>query len=150
LQSAADWCVQEEVNFEQALEWAERAVQAEERFETLNTKAQLLGKLGKSAEAAEVTARAVGLGNAQQLHFYGRQLLGLGKTEEAMKVFKRNVEKHPDTWFVKAGLARGYAALGDFDNAVKTMKEVLAAAPEPNKANIEGLVQRLEKKENIN
>jgi hypothetical protein len=150
LQSAADWCAQEGVNFEEALTWADRAVQAEERFETLQTKAQLLGKLGKATEAAEVSARAIGMGNAQQLHFYGRQLLGEGKAEEAMKIFKRNVEKNPGVWFVKAGLARGYAALGDFDNAVKTMKEVLASAPEPNRANIEGLLKRLEKKENIN
>jgi tetratricopeptide (TPR) repeat protein len=150
LQSAADWCAQEGVNYEEALRWADQAVQAEERFETLQTKAQLLGKLGKATEAAEVSARAIGMGNAQQLHFFGRQLLGEGKTEEAMKVFKRNVEKNPGVWFVKAGLARGYAALGDFDNAVKTMKEVLASAPEPNRANIEGLVKRLEKKENIN
>ncbi len=34
-----------------------------------------------------------------------------------LAAFKKNVEKHPDTWFVELGLARGYSALGDFENA---------------------------------
>jgi hypothetical protein len=43
-----------------------------------------------------------------------------------------------------------YCSKGNFDDAVKEMKVALAAAPDNQKVYIDGLVTRLQAKENIN
>ena len=43
-----------------------------------------------------------------------------------------------------------WPALGQFDQAVAAMKIALEKAPEAQKAYVQGLVERLEKKEDIN
>ena len=148
--SAASWALQRGINLEEALTWADRSIQAEERFENLATKAQLLEKLGRGAEAEPIMARALQIGNATQVHVYARQLLGRGQKEKALAVFKMNAEKNPGVFIVEAGLARAYSATGDFDNAVVHMKKAHELAPEQAKSNIAGLIARLEKKEDIN
>ena len=49
-----------------------------------------------------------------------------------------------------AGLARVYSAEAKFDDAVKEMKVAQQGAPDPQKPQIDGLVKRLEAKEDIN
>ena len=48
------------------------------------------------------------------------------------------------------GLARMYSAQGKFDDAAKEMKLALAAAPANQKVYLDGLVKRLEAKQDIN
>jgi FimV-like protein len=149
LESAAGWCADNDVNLEQALNWVDRSIRAEEHFENLATKGRILEKMGKTAEAQTILARAIDKANAQQLYAHARQLLAEGNTEEALHIFKLNAQRNPDIWFVSAGLARGYAAMGDMTNAIKSMKEALAKAPDEQKAMVQGLLQKLEKGEKI-
>ena len=114
------------------------------------TKAQILEKTGDKEQSEQIMARALEIGNAGQLHQYGRNLLGQDRVEEAMAVFERNAEQNPDAWFIGFGLARGYSAKGDFDKAVANMKLSLAEAPEGQKAYVQGMLDRLEKHEDIN
>lgn len=148
--AAANWALTNETAYEQALGWADRSIAAEERFENLSTKAQLLERTGKTAEAGELLARAVESANALQLHNYGRQLIGQGKKDEALAIFQRNAEKHPETWFVDVGLARGLSALGRFPEATEAMRAGLGKAPEDQKAYVQGLVDRLAGGQDVN
>jgi len=77
-------------------------------------------------------------------------LLGEKRNEEAYAIFLENAKKHPDQWFVHAGLARMYSAQSKFDDATKEMKLSLAAAPSDQKAYLDGLEKRLEAKQDIN
>ena len=43
---------------------------------------------------------------------YGYQLLGAGKTQEAIAVFKQNAEKYPASWNTYDSLGEGLAAAG--------------------------------------
>lgn len=147
---AAQYYLQNDLNLEQALQWADRSIGIQETFNNLSTKSQLLAKTGEEEQAREVIARAMALGNAGQIHNYARQLITQGKKEEALVAFRKNVEKHPETWFVELGLARGYSALGDFENAVENMQISLAKAPDPQKQYIQGLIDQLENKVDIN
>ena len=147
---AASYCLQNDVHLDQALEWVDRSIQAQENFTNLSTKAQILDKMGKSGEAAEIMARALPRGNGGELHNYARQLLGQDRKQEALEVFKRNLEQNSEAWFVELGLARGYSAVGDFKNAVKYMKQGLERTPEPQKDYVRGLIAQLEKGEDIN
>jgi tetratricopeptide (TPR) repeat protein len=148
---AATWALQNETAYEEALGWADRSIQIEEQFDNLSTKAQLLEKTGKPTEAAKIIERAMAIGNAIQIHGYARSLLAQGKKDEALKVFQKNAERHPDSWVVHVGLGRAYSATGEFDKAVVEMQRAYDMAPAgPQKANAQALLERLKKKENIN
>lgn len=147
---AAAWCLEQKTNLDEALKWADKSIENEERFENLETKSGLLAALGKPAEAKAMMDKAIAKANAGQLHNYARQLLRDKKTQEALKLFEMNVARNPDVWFVRTGLARGQSATGDFKNAAKSMKEALAKAPADQKPRIEGLVKKLEAGQDIN
>ena len=156
-QAAANFCLQNEINLEEGLVWAENAVSNPffglVNFTTLQTKAMIQFKLDQPEDAEATLAQAMEASGAGvfQLHGLGRQLIGLGLKEKAMGVFRMNVEKHPDTWPVNFGLARGYSALGQFDEALKYAKLALENAPAPpNKQNVTRSIAKLEKGEDIN
>ena len=95
-------------------------------------------------------AKALEKGSALQLYFYGRQLQGEKKQEEAFAIFRSNAKKFPDYWTSHLGLARVYSGQGDFDNAVKEVQTALTGAPDSNKANLQSYVKRLQSKDDIN
>jgi hypothetical protein len=83
-----------------------------------------------------------------QVHQIGRQLLTAEKNEEALKVFKLNVERHGDVWPVNVGLSRGYSAMGDTKMALKHAEKALENAPnQPNKDAISGMIEKLKTEE---
>jgi DUF2911 family protein len=151
-QSAADWLADNGGDLDQALKWADESLRNEERFESLQTKAKILRKQGKNAEADKAMAAALDKATPLQRHFYARQLLGAKKTDEAFTVFKSNFDKNPQLWFVKIGLARGYSAKGDYKLAAKYMKDTLGTGnvPDAQKTGVEGMVKRLESGQDIN
>ncbi len=53
-------------------------------------------------------------------------------------------------WFTHTGLARIYCSQGKFDDAAKEMKLALASAPDNQKAYVDGLVKKLEARQDIN
>ena len=145
-QSAAQFCVDHKTNLEEALTWADRAINGPFRgsgggrtnFATLQTKAAVLDALGRGGEADTIMDKAVRLpGNDPfAVHQYGMLLVHAGRKERAMDIFKLNAELHPDDKFVTlAGLARGYTALGDKENAIKNWEAALQNLPESQKVN---------------
>ena len=64
-----------------------------------------------------------------------------------MEVFKLNQQLHPEEKFVTyVGLARGYTAVGDKENAIKNWEIALRNVPESRKAQIpvyEDLLKKL-------
>lgn len=147
---AATWAIENKTNYEEALKWADTSIQNEERFENLDTKAQLLRLTGKTAEADAVQKKAVAVAGPLQLHNYGRQLLTQKKTAEAVRIFETNAKKNPTVWFVYMGLARAQSAQGRFPEATKNAKEALSRAPEAQKKYLQGLVDKLEAGKDIN
>ncbi len=130
--SAIYWCVRNDYGLEQALAWADRAisfrVMGERNFRTLNGKAMVLFKLGRKNEAVELMKQALPLGNMQEIHFYGRQLLTEDLNGEALEVFKLNYKNHPDTLYTLVGLARAYSAQGNYKKALDYLNKALSLA----------------------
>lgn len=152
---AAQWCAQRNVNLDEALLWADSAsgpsFGGDRSFQAQSTKAQVLQKLGRNAEAAEVMKKALPLGSMNEVHQYGRQLLGLKFTQEAFNVFKMNHDKYPGQFTTLMGLARGYSAQGDYKNALKYMNQALPLAPDTNnKNNILSMIDKLKAGRDIN
>ncbi|MBV9072307.1 MAG: DUF2911 domain-containing protein [Acidobacteria bacterium] len=147
---AANYLLASKSDLPDALKYADRSIQLESRFDNLMTKSQVLEAMGNKEEAQSYRGKALEVANALQTHFYGRQLQIKGQQQEALEVFRANIKKHPNDWITISEQARLACAQGDFDGAVKQMKLAEAGAPDAYKPAFNGLVKRLEAKEDIN
>ena len=152
---AAQWCVQHDTNLEQALLWTDSATGmtfgGDRSFQAWSTRTQVLQKLGRGPAAAEVMKKALPFGNMNEVHQYGRQLLGLKLYKEAFDVFKMNSDKNPNQFTTLMGLTRGYSGLGDFKNALKYATLALPLAPnQQNKTNVETIIGKLKEGKDVN
>lgn len=147
---AANYLLASKTNLPQALDYSNRSLQVESRFDNLLTKSQVLDAIGKKDEAATVRAQALDLANALQVHGYARLLQTQGQQDQALAIFRTNIKKYPKGWVAHNENARLAVAQGNFDNAVKEMRLAVAEAPDVYKSPLNGLVKRLEAKEDIN
>jgi hypothetical protein len=148
---AATWCLENKTNYEDALRWTDRSIQFEERFDNLLTKSEVLKAMARGEEAKTFYAKAMDKGSVLQIHGYGRRLQIQGKPQEAFEIFRTNAKKNPDVWIVHGGLARVYSSEKNFDAAAAEMRKAIAGAPNPQtKTALEGLLKRLEAKQDIN
>jgi tetratricopeptide (TPR) repeat protein len=147
---AAGYFLANKINLDEALKYEDQSIQNEERYDNLISKSRILEALGRKDDATAFRNKALDHANALQLYVYARQLQGDKKQDEALAFFRSNAKKFPDDWTSHLGLARVFSAQGDFDNAVKEVKLSLNGAPDPNKTALEGLVKRLQAKEDIN
>jgi len=146
---AANYLLTRKTNLDEALQYSDRSIKVEERFDNLITKADILAALNRTNEATVARNQALAMANAVQLHGYGRQLQVQGKQDEAFEIFRTNIKKNPNHFLAHNESARLACAKGDFDTAVKEMK-LSAAGAGTNRPAIEALVRRLENKEDIN
>ena len=147
---AANYLLAEKVSLDEALTYANKSIENEDRYDNEMTKAKVLTALNRKDEAAIAQKKALDLAGPLQLHQYARQLLGEKRNEEAYAIFRDNAKKHPDQWYVHTGLARMYCAQSKFEDAAKEMKLSMAAAPADQKVYLDGLEKRLEAKQDIN
>ena len=152
---APQWCLQNNVNVEQALKWPDSAAGpvfgGNSNFQPIATKAQILEKLGRADEAAALMKTALPLANMNQLHQYGRSLLGQKKNKEALEIFKLNATKNPNQFTTTVGLIRGYSANGDYKTALKYAQQALPMAPDNNnKASVETMIKKLQESKDVN
>lgn len=148
LETAAGWCLQNNVNLEEALQWINVALDpslgAVKSFRALNLKSRLLEKLGRKAESDAILQSALENATAAEMHGYGRQLLSQHKLQEAMQVFEKNYSKNKGIWPTTVGMMRGYAANGDYKKAMDFAKKALAQAPDAeNRKAIEKSIELL-------
>jgi len=147
---AANYLLAEKIAYDQALTYAGKSIENEDRYENELTKSKVLTALNRKDEAAAAQKKALDLATPLQVHLFGRQLQAEKRSEEAFAIFRENAKKHPDQWFVHSGLARIYCSQGKFDDAAKEMKVSLATAPDNQKVYLTGLVKQLESKQDIN
>jgi hypothetical protein len=154
--AAAQYVIQSGKNLDQGLKWADIALNdkfiGQKNFNTLSTKAQVLAKMGKLEDSGKLMDEAIHLPgtNPLQIHQYGRTLLTMKMTDQAVKVFEFNAEKNGDVWPTHVGLMRAYAAKGDIPKALEHAKRALTQAPDDlNKNSLEGMVKTFESGKNI-
>jgi len=153
--TAANWCLRNNVELEQALAWIDRGtyfrIMGEKNFRTLSTRATVLFALNRDDEAKKVMQEALPMGTVSDIHFYGRQLLRENEVDEAFKIFKMNYDKSPKEYTTNIGMGRAYASKGDPKKALTHLKYALTVAPDDGaKRNTETLIKQLEEGKNIN
>jgi tetratricopeptide (TPR) repeat protein len=152
---AANWCLTNNVELEQALAWIDRGtyfrVMGEKNFRTLSTRANVLTALGRHEEAKKTMDEAIPMGTVTDVHFYGRQLLIQKNVDDAFKVFKMNYDKAPREYTTNVGMARAYSAKGDYKKALGYLKAAIPVTPDDGaKRNVESMITMLQEGKDIN
>ncbi len=148
LEAAAQWCVFNDINYDEALNWINSATDPQlggrTTFISLSVKSQILKKLGRANEAATMMNQAVDIATANELHGYGRQLINEKNLPEALAIFQKNYDKNKGAWPTNAGMMRIYSAMGDYSKALQFAKAALPQAPnEQIKKILENAIQTL-------
>jgi tetratricopeptide (TPR) repeat protein len=147
---AANYLLREKFDLDDALAYANKSIDNEDRYDNEMTKAKVLIALDRKDEAATAEKRALSFASPFQLHTYACQLLTEKRKGEAFLIFLENAKNHPEQWFVHVGLARMYSAQGKFDEAAKEINEAMPAAPDNQKSSLGAMVIQLEAKQDIN
>ena len=140
---AANFCLVNNINYDEALKWIEQSIQIKGNFSNLQVKTGLLEKKGQIKEADEIRKKAFSLADENQLNQYGYKLLGENKTTEAIEIFKLNVKKYPIGWNVYDSLADAYQKAGDKKQALANYKLALVKAPDAQKVRIQDEIKKL-------
>jgi hypothetical protein len=142
--SAANYSLQNNVDLEQGLTWANAAVAQNNSFNTLSIKANILKALGKTAEADKVMDEATAIATNNELNAYGYQLLNNGQHDKAIEVFILNTKKNPKDPNTFDSLGEAYFTKGDKKNATISFKKSLSMNPNAaTKANSEKFLQQM-------
>jgi len=143
-QQAAAWCIQNDTNLDQADEWIDRSISIDANFTNMRWKAALLEKRGDAAAAETMMNDAMVLATEAELNVYGYQLMGEGKIDDAIAIFTRNVDNHPDSWNAYDSLAEAYMNKGDNTAAVENYTKALNMVEDATqKQRIEGQLAKL-------
>lgn len=122
MQTAANYCLVNNINLEEGLSWAERSINTffgESNFLTLSTYAGLLEVLNRKHEADSVMSKALPMGTPLQLLMYGSNLNKMKKHEEAFKIFKINYDKNPRDPYSCLGMMMGHYFLANKKEAIR-------------------------------
>jgi len=96
-------------------------------------------------EADELIASAIGTATENELNNYGYQLMTAtpSKLDEALVVFKSNVDQNPESWNVYDSYAEALGKKGDKKGAAKNYEKALEIAPEGQQARIKTAIKAL-------
>jgi Protein of unknown function (DUF2911)/Tetratricopeptide repeat len=146
--SAANFCLQNNTNITEANSWIDKALSmgGGVNFPNRRIKAGLLRLSGKEKEADELFAVGVENANEAELNNYGYQLMtgNPPKIDEALKYFKMNIERHPESWNCYDSYGEALSNKGDKKGAKEYYQKALQLAPEIQKSRIEGILKSLE------
>jgi len=147
---AAQWCLDNNYNLEEALKWEETSIQNEERFENLETKSRILDVLGRKEQSTKTLSKAFDMATAIQLYSYARGLQRSGNAKRAFELYPQVPKKDANHWVSHLALARISSNTGDFPTAAEEMTKAITVAPDATKPFLQPLLKRLEAKDDIN
>ena len=131
MQMAANYCLQNNINIDEAIGWADRSINSyfgEKNFATLSTYAGLLEKKGLKSKADSAMQIAFPLATTLQLYSYGRGLETQKRNAEAIVVYKKSYDKNPNDLYALMAITRGYSLQGNNKEALKYANKTLSFA----------------------
>jgi tetratricopeptide (TPR) repeat protein len=149
-EEAANYLVENQLDADQAVRYADQSVSIEDRFENEITRARALASAGRADESHAAEQKALTLGSERQVYDFARSLQRLGQQGQAVAIFRRNLENHPDGWLADVERARLAVGGGDYKAAVTAMRAAAKAAPSAMAPALADLVRQLENGVDIN
>jgi hypothetical protein len=147
---AANWCLDNNYNLDEALKWEDTSIQNEPRFENWETKSRILSAMGTKEDADKALATALSKADATQLYVYARGLQRSGDVKRAFEIYPQVSRRDPNHWLSHLAQARIASKNGDFTSASTEMKQAIAGAPDANKPFLEPMLAKLDAKTDIN
>lgn len=151
---AAQYCLNKNINLEEALAWSKNAIigpAGQKTYITLRNLATAYEKLNRIPEADSTMNEALLIATANQYTAYGRILIGQKRIDKALEIFKASQKRYGDMFGVNSGLVNSYSAKGDFKNAIKHAEKAMAQAPdESTKKQMEAMIAKLKEGKDIN
>ena len=151
---AAQYCLNKNINLEEALAWSKRAIDGiggQKTYITLRNLATAYEKLNRIPEADSTMNEALLIATANQYTGYGRILITQKRTDKAMEIFMASQKRYGDVYGVNNGLMSGYSAKGDFKKAIIHAEKAMAqAATDAAKKQLEGNIAKLKEGKDIN
>ena len=151
---AAQYCLNKNINLEEALVWSQRAITGQggqKTYITLRNLATAYEKLNRIPEADSTMAEALTIATANQYTAYGRILITQKRADKAMEIFTASQKRYGDVYGVNNGLMSGYSAKGDFKKAIMYAEKAMAQAPsDAAKKQMEGNIAKLKEGKDIN
>ncbi len=140
---AAQYCLDNEVNYEEALKWIDQSIARNSNFSNNIVKVELLKKEGATDEAVKLENTAFESASENELNTYGYQLINKNKIQDALDVFKLNIERNPDSWNAFDSYAEALNLSGNIDEAIKYYELAKSKAPEEQKERIQQILSSL-------
>ena len=141
---AAGYWVQHGGNLDEAAKMADKSIQIRPMFQNHMTRAAIADKKGDKKLAGELRQKALAMANEIDLNAYGYSLLGQKKIDEAIAIFKKNVDAHPESWNVHDSLGEALAIKGDKQAAYQSYSKALQMVKDPaQKKRIETTLTQL-------
>ena len=128
---AAAWCAANGVNLEEATAWADKSIALNENFTNQRVKAALLGQRGDDVGAQAAAQRSLAIATEAEVNTYGYLLMGQGKVDSALVIFRKNTKDYPKSWNTYDSLAEAYAKKGDKKLAIQNYSKALAMTQDP-------------------
>ncbi len=154
LLQAAQFCLNKNINLEEALSWSIRAIngfQGQRTYVTMRNLAVAYEKLNRIPQADSTMNEALAIATANQYTAYGRILITQKRVDKAMEVFLASQKRYGDVLGVNSGLVNGYSAKGDFKKAIEYAEKAIKQAPnEAAKKQVEGQIAKLREGKDIN
>ncbi len=150
LVAAANYCLNKNINLEEALSWSQRAA-GFKSYSTLRTLATAYEKLNRLKEADSVMAEALTMATVNQYTGYGRALITQKRNDRAVEIMLAGKTKFGDVFAINNGLMFAYSAKADFKNALLCADKALAqATSEDAKKTLNGQIAKLKEGKDIN
>jgi hypothetical protein len=147
--AAANYCLNKNINLEEALAWTQRAAGLKS-FGTLNTLSTAYTKNNKLPQADSAMNEALAFANPNQYMASGRGMIAAKRLDRALEIFNANQKRNGDVYTVNAGFMSYYSAKGDFTKAIEFATKALAQAPDAQKGAINANIAKLKEGKDIN
>jgi predicted negative regulator of RcsB-dependent stress response len=144
LTQAARYWLRNGGNLDEALKFADTAIQRGGQFQAHMVKAQILDKKGNTAGAADERNKAQAVATENDLNQQAYALINDKKVDEAIKVLMGATQRFPEAWNLQDSLGEALALKGDKPAALAAYNKALSLAKDPTqKKRIEGAIAKL-------
>lgn len=155
--AAAQWCLNRNINLEEALAWSERSIKggyggyaATTNFTNLSTKSAILWAMGQTEESDKIMQQAIPLmNNAPNDYWVGKRLSDQKRMDLATTFFAQMIEKFPEVWYVYLGAARAEHNAGNSKKALKHLAKTKTMAPDNYASYLSDLETKIKNNEPI-
>ena len=151
---ASSFCFNKNINLEEALGWAQRAVtgfNGQKSYVSLRNLATGYEKLNRLPQADSVMIEALSMATVNQFVGYGRALITQKRNDKSVEVLQAAKTKFGDGFTVNNALMFAYSAKGDFASAIKSAEKAMTqASNDVAKKTLEGQLIKLKERKDIN